>query len=572
MRGCPNGCRFCHAGVIYRPHREKEIDLIEEEADFLWKTYGYREITLSSLSTGDYSRLPELVERLTRKYSSRHISFSLPSLRVNSFTLPILNKISEVRKSGLTFAVETPELQSQRGVNKEVRVDKIIEILRQAKEYGWRNAKFYFMQGLPTDTENTSAAIVDYLEEIRKATNVRIHFTVNTFIPKPHTPYERSFQLSEGDALERIYSIKNNLKKGQYKFGFHSPFASILEGVISRGDDRVGDIILQAYKAGARLDAWEEYLNRDMWRSILESQPWDPISLTTRQREEDEPLPWDSVDMGVRKTYIQSETKKSKTGELTSPCEEICSHNCGACNDDVSVHLADNPENEYTTDEATKEVQDTTFFPFIYSFTKEGPSRFLSHKNLVGVFQRLFTRRGFELRYTEGFNPKPKLEFANPLSLGVSSRHEVAMIYLPESTNPEVFIERCNESLPEGMEINGADFITFPKGMKSIMAFYAGSEYCLQVSAEQFKQKNIEEKLLSLFGDYLSAQEHKNDYIIYNFYYPDGQDEIRGISRLIRDFHPDILEDIGLERIKSYFSEKGTDSKPFSLPDSSNHP
>ncbi len=588
MRGCPNGCRFCHAGVIYRPHREKEIAYIEQEADWLWQNYGYREITLSSLSTGDYSRLPELVNRLTNKFSSRHISFSLPSLRVNSFNLPILNKISEVRKSGLTFAVETPETQSQLGVNKEVPVGRIIEILREAKEYGWRNAKFYFMQGLPTDTENTSAAIVDYLEEIRKATNIRIHLTVNTFIPKPHTPYERSFQLSEQDALERIYSIKNNLKKGQYKFGFHSPFASILEGVISRGDERVGDIILKAYNQGARLDAWEEHLDRDMWRTILESESWDPISLATRKRSQEEELPWDSVDMGVRKSYTKAEERKSEKGELTSPCEDACSHNCGACNDDTQVHFADGKKQGTESDEfkdpsdsanqrlENKETEEMVYLPFVFSFTKTGPSRFLSHKNLVGVFQRLFTRQKIDLRYTEGFNPKPKMEFANPLSLGVSSLHEVAMIYLPETALPETFIELCNGSMPEGMNINGAEFIQFPKGIKSIMAYYAGSDYSLKVDTETFRIKNVGTKLEELFKDFLGAAIHKDNYISYTFYYPDGLNEIKGISRLIRDNYPDILEAIEIERIKSYFMDKNNDKEKdsilCSLPDSNIHP
>ena len=569
MRGCPNGCRFCHAGVAYRPHREKEIDAVIEEAQWLFDAYGYREITLSSLSTGDYSQLTALVDALTARFSSRNISFSLPSLRVNSFTLPILNKISEIRKSGLTFAVETPELAGQRGLNKEVPAERIIEILKSAKGYGWRNAKFYFMLGLPQDSETTPQSIIDYLEEIRKATGVRIHLTVNSFIPKPHTPFQRSYQLSEDEALRQIYLIKNGLNRKFYKFGFHSPFASVLEGVLSRGDERAGEVIERAYRAGARLDAWEEHLDRELWRRVFEETSWNPMEEAVRPRGDDEALPWDGIDMGVRDSFLKAENRKASQSLLTDPCSEICTHNCGACDDEKTVHLAKAPvAAEAGTVESA--IPDAVYRRFLFSFEKLGPSRYLSHKNLVGVFQRLFTRRRIPLRHTEGFNPKPKLEFAHPLSLGVESGDEIAMIFLDEDFSPSEFLRLSNGSLPEGMRFTAADFFELPAGIKSIMSWYWGSDYELRFPKEL---KAECERILEPFASGAEKREEgRGGEIVYRFRYPDGSAEVKGIMRLLRDNLSEDFHRFELLRLKTYFRPSENQAPPVPWPDSSSCP
>ncbi|WP_319561604.1 TIGR03936 family radical SAM-associated protein [Marispirochaeta sp.] len=556
MRGCPNGCRFCHAGVVYRPHREKDIDLIMQEAEYLFHAYGYREITLSSLSTGDYSRLQYLVDQLTKRFSDRQVSFSLPSLRVSSFTLPILNRISEVRKSGLTFAVETPEHAGQVSINKEVPAERIIEILKAARQYGWRSAKFYFMIGLPKDTETTPQSIIDYLEEIRKNTGVKIHLTVNTYIPKPHTPFQRSFQLREEEALDTIHSIRNGLNRKLYKFGYHSPFASILEGLISRGDERVGDVIEKVYRAGARLDAWEEYLDRDLWRTIMKEETWDPVAEVSRPRSKDEVLPWETIDIGVRRSYLEAENKRAENGELTDPCKILCRHNCGACDDDNRVSLAEessvNNSREPSQNSTTDRLKNTTSHKrFLFSFTKKGPARFLSHKNLVTVFQRLFTRQEIPVQYTQGFNPKPKLEFAHPLSLGVSSEHEVAMIFLNEEYEPNDFIRFCNSSMPEGMIITSASFFEFPEGVKSVMSYYSGSDYELKVKNKFFALHG--KAIMGLFAPYTGVPVKEGNYQTFRFFYPDGKQEVKGINRLLRNNYQNNLEDFEVSRIKTFF-------------------
>ncbi|MGC9313613.1 MAG: radical SAM protein, partial [Sediminispirochaetaceae bacterium] len=295
MRGCPNGCRFCHAGMFYRPFRQKSFEAIIKEADFYVHELGYRRITLSSLSTGDYQQLHNLVRHLNSKYRGLGVSFSLPSLRVNSFTLPLLEELSVVRKSGLTFAVETPRSEWQHSINKEVPADRVVEILKEARRRGWNMAKFYFMIGLPEHLyggENEAEAIVEYLWKVRRETGFKLNVNIGTFIPKPHTPYQWSRQLSEQEALNRIRIVRNEFHKTPVKVSYHSPFISLLEGVISRGDEMVGELILSAFRKGARLDAWEEYISYDVWRQVIEECSWDVLSETCRERDTGEELPW----------------------------------------------------------------------------------------------------------------------------------------------------------------------------------------------------------------------------------------------------------------------------------------
>jgi radical SAM superfamily enzyme YgiQ (UPF0313 family) len=253
MRGCPNGCRFCHAGYWYRPMRQKNAETVRAETDAFITRGGYREISLSSLSTGDFRHINSLVRSLNQRYASRHISFQLPSLRVSSFSLPLLEEISMVRKSGLTFAVETPVDAWQFSINKEVTRDHVAAILGEAKKNGWRGAKFYFMIGLPVgdyrgEDENNreEVEIVHFIKDIARRTGM--HFSVNAgvFVPKPHTPYQWAAQIDEKRAREKLDYIRMNLKPSGHKVSVQDPFISLLEGVISRGDERVGDLIEEA--------------------------------------------------------------------------------------------------------------------------------------------------------------------------------------------------------------------------------------------------------------------------------------------------------------------------------------
>ncbi|MCX7038774.1 MAG: radical SAM protein, partial [Spirochaetes bacterium] len=305
MRGCPNSCRFCHAAAYYRPCRQKSSAAIHEETRALVQEAGYRQITLSSLSSGDYRGIHGLVSEMNALYAPLKVSFSLPSLRVDSLGLQILAEISEVRKSGLTFAVETAKPEWQAAVRKTAGLEKVIAIMREAKSQGWRAAKFYFMVGLPASfAEEESSSIVEYLRAVRAATGMSLNVNVASFIPKPHTLYEREAQLAEEEALARILAVVKGLKLDGFKVGYHAPILSLLEGVVSRGDRRAGMLSLEAYRRGARLDAWEEHFRSDVWKAVIAEAGWDVMGETCRRREPNESLPWEQIGLALSRSMI----------------------------------------------------------------------------------------------------------------------------------------------------------------------------------------------------------------------------------------------------------------------------
>ena len=261
MRGCPNACRFCHATVYARPCRFKLHQMIQEEVEGLVLRAGYRQVTLSSLSSGDFRGIHGLVRDLNAKYAPLQVSFSLPSLRIDSMSLALLKEISEVRKSGLTFAVETAKPEWQQEVRKTAALEKIIAVMREARTQGWKAAKFYFMVGLPPSfADDESTSIIEYLRAVRAETGMSLNVNIAAFIPKPHSPWQRAPQLGEEEASARIMAVRKGLAGNGFKIGYHAPFLSILEGIVARGDERAARLVLDAYRHGARLDAWAEHL------------------------------------------------------------------------------------------------------------------------------------------------------------------------------------------------------------------------------------------------------------------------------------------------------------------------
>ncbi len=464
MRGCPNACRFCHATVYYRACRLKRRDLIEREAERLVIAAGYRQITLSSLSSGDYRGIFDLVRELNARYAPHGVSFSLPSLHVDTLALQLLKEISEVRKSGLTFAVETARDEWQKEVRKRASVDKIVAILREAKSLGWRAAKFYFMIGLPASfDQNESSSIVEFLQTVRGQTGVSINVNVAGFIPKPHTPYERSAQIGEEKALERIRAVKDGLAGNGFKVGYHAPFLSILEGIVSRGDERSGLLVLDAYRRGARLDAWEEHINTDLWREVIAAAGWDVIGETCRARGADEKLPWDVVALGLS----SSEIADSAPEERLSPPR-------------ASLPAVLSPETSPWT-------------RVIFAFSKEARASYISHLDLMTVVERAVARAGYQARFTEGFNPKPRLEFASPLGLGIVSREEVAGVDLFGFDSADAFVARMNGVLPPGLRVVRAAIAPLVPGVRrrSLMAAYWGSDFSVRAGTGEERQMRL---------------------------------------------------------------------------------
>ena len=507
MRGCPNGCRFCHAGYYYRPQRVKPIENIEREVKSLVEQAGYREITLSSLSSGDYPDIVGLFRRLNAAWKEHFVSFQLPSLKVDSFTLPLLAELSEVRKSGLTFAVETPIESWQGSINKSVSFDKIAAILKEAKQFGFKSAKFYFMIGLPVPGRGRgeAVAIVDFLRKIAAVERIALNVNVGTFVPKPHTPYQREPQISEADALDAIRYIKNELRP--YKFisiSYHAPFTSTLEGILSRGDGRVGELILSAYKRGARLDAWDEYFDRSIWESVFEeaklNRGFDPREEYLSGSADDSSLPWDDIHLFVAKSYFDDENDRSRASEMTPACEEECEHPCGSCNDRFRIvtgrekktddgRTAEEPsaieENRLGIGE--KGFQILHALPaeearrFVISFSKKNEAAFYPLHAISGIFERAFAILGLPVQFTEGFNPLPRMELTQPLALGLQSGEDLLAVWLQkdiEIIDEQTFIDAFNRCVPRGVQIESCRIgRRRVEGKHTIGSHYWGSSY-----------------------------------------------------------------------------------------------
>ena len=482
MRGCPNGCRFCHAGFFYRPQRIKPYEIIRSEVESLIKHGGYREITLSSLSSGDFPGVGELLDKLNAEWGSRNVSFQLPSLKVNSFTLPIIRKLAEVRKSGLTFAIETPVDEWQQKINKNVSFEKTIKILEEARSVGFKQAKFYFMIGLPVPGRGIgeAEAILDFFARIRSKINIQINVNVGTFVPKPHTPFQWSPQLHEEEALETINCIRNGLRKYKnFKFSYHSPFNSQIEGIIARGDERVGELILSAHLKGARMDAWEEHFDRELWRTVISEAKWPVINENCSSKSEKTPLIWDDIGMRVSKSFLWREYSKSLSGETTSTCVEKCTELCGSCNDEIKI--TDTPDPKGITEEKTesREMKQKPSGRLVFRFSKTLSASFMQHLSIVDAFIRAFQMSGLSICFSEGFNPMPRFETSQPIPIAVDSKCEIASIILSEEVDRCSFISMVNNCLPIGLYIEDAHYFPIIEGKKqrTIGSLEWGSEY-----------------------------------------------------------------------------------------------
>ncbi|MDR0600974.1 MAG: TIGR03936 family radical SAM-associated protein, partial [Treponema sp.] len=503
MRGCPNGCRFCHAGFWYRPMRQKPLDVIIKEAEAFIEEGGYREISLYSLSSGDYRHIDALVASLDRRFSGRHISFQFPSLKISGFSLSLLEKISRVRKSGLTFAVETPKDQWQFSINKRVPLENVSAILSGAKKNGWRGAKFYFMVGLPPAGTDEAPFIVDFITGIGRRTGTRCTVSLGIFVPKPHTPYQWAPQMDSEEALRRCEYIRARLSPLGHKVNMPDPLTSVLEGIISRGDGDAGLLIEEAFLGGCRFDAWSEHLRKDIWTEIIRRhegrvRTWlrpetsahnGALSGAPGSKPEFQAEPaWGCVDSGVEPGYLANECSRSDAGELTSACMNNCPHNCGICGktqeiveniiqDDNFYHEKQPGAAKGRLSPGGKSDPDTSRIVFIYE--KTGTSVFHSHLDMIEIFSMALIRARVPVVFTAGFNPIQKIEFVSPLSVGIAALNEVAAIDTEYFYRAEDFAADMNAVFPAGIRINAARNYLIRSGEKkhSLSSLHWGGAY-----------------------------------------------------------------------------------------------
>ncbi|GHU35687.1 B12-binding protein [Spirochaetia bacterium] len=459
MRGCPNGCRFCHAGYWYRPSRQKDAAHIREEVAAFVYQGGYRDISLSSLSSGDYCHLDELVDDLHAHFSPDHVSFQLPSLKVSTFSLNLLEKISRIRKSGLTFAVETPDPVLQQSLNKEVSRDSLLSIMKEARNRGWHGMKFYFMIGLPGAAPDEEVQIVTFIEELSRKTRLHFNINVGTFVPKPHTPFQNVPQMSEEESRKKLDFLRSRLKMSGHKVSVQDPFLSILEGIFSRGGPEIGDLIEEAYRQGCRLDAWTEFIKKDLWRDLL-VQHREQVTAILQGTQ----TPWLDVESGIIPGYFRNELEQAESCTLTPVCSEKCQHPCGICKNDQKIIKNTTVEKPKIPVHVILTSEDT--FRILFSFSKKGSAIFHSHLSLIEIFPSAFTRARIPVFFSQGFNPLPRLEIAAPLSLGIQADAEIAAVDMTEPFDPETFVERLNNALPEGLSVGEALSFVIPAGKK----------------------------------------------------------------------------------------------------------
>ena len=338
FRGCVRGCRFCQAGHVYRPIRAKKPETLIRQGIETLKNTGHEDVTLLSLSTSDYRPLPELCDGLLDYCEGRSIGLSLPSLRADNFSMEIMEKLQKVRKSGLTFAVEGGSQRLRDAINKNVTEEDLLNTCRIAFEGGWNSVKLYYMLGLPTETDEDIIGIAEMANQVlhcwrqyakNKNRGVKITISTSCFIPKPHSPFQWEGQISIEEYLRRVNLLRASLTARNVTYNWHDAETSLIEAALSRGDRRLADVIEQVWRSGGRLDAWTDYFSFDRWMSAFESCGVDPAFYANRAFSTEELLPWDVIDVGVRKAHLLRERQRCYESTLSPDCRKQCSA-CGA--------------------------------------------------------------------------------------------------------------------------------------------------------------------------------------------------------------------------------------------------
>ncbi len=454
-RGCTRGCRFCQAGMLYRPVRERNPGTIVKRAGEALQTTGWDEVSLLSLSSGDYSRIGELVHCMIDRFGKEMVAVSLPSLRTETLDTHIARAISSVRKTGFTLAPEAGTDRLRAVINKGNSEADLERAVRSALLEGWQGLKLYFMIGLPTETDQDLDGIVDL---IRKASRwfkgKKITASVSTFVPKPHTPFQWAPQLLEDEIKRRQMHIKQHFRGGPARVKYHDFRTSMLEGIVARGDSRVAMVIERAFKGGARFDGWDEHLVFDAWVQALGAEGVD-LNTYPGPRQIDEPLPWDLVDPGVSREFLKEEWKRALAREPTLDCRFGACAGCGVCDfEKVRPITVQGEEMDLPSDidEQPVAVQGMEVVRFRFRYSKTGAMRFLGHQDLSRAFYRAFRRVGLKLVYSQGFHPHPKIRFSPPVPLGVESLAEFVEIDLMEAPDgPAEVLEALRRELPPGL-------------------------------------------------------------------------------------------------------------------------
>lgn len=456
-RGCSRGCRFCQAGMIYRPVRERKPATLLEMARKGLAATGYEDMSLLSLSTGDYHCLSPLMETLMQRCRRDHVAISLPSLRAGVLTPRLMELIRSVRKTGFTIAPEAGSQRLRDVINKNITYEDVAQTVEDAFAMGWRLLKLYFMIGLPTETDNDLDAIVAMVKKLLriKGPNGRkghINVSVTTFIPKAHTPFQWAAQIPLEVSKAKIAYLKSAFDTMRtVRFKWQDPGMSLIEGILARGDRRTGAALVNAWKNGCIFDGWTDQFDLSRWMDAL-TQARIPIEFfTSRERIVDEPLPWDHMDSRVDPDFLRGQWASAQVGELVTDCRHGECHGCGVC--DFQQRLPRVYESCPHAPQVDQDQADREFLTYELTYAKVDSARFFGHLEMMRHFGRAVRRAAIEVKYSGGYHPMPKIAFDNPLPLGVESESELMRMTVASRHGEAGLIDKINPFLPPGLRI-----------------------------------------------------------------------------------------------------------------------
>ncbi len=506
-RGCTRGCRFCQAGYIYRPVRERSPQKIRDLIRESLENSGYEELSLLSLSTGDYSCIEPLLQELMAEHADDQVAVSLPSLRVGSLTPELMEEVRKVRKTGFTLAPEAGSERLRDVINKGITEEDLLQSTRNAFQFGWRLIKLYFMMGLPTETDQDLQALIELSGRVKssgKGTGGNdVNVAVSTFVPKPHTPFQWEPQLGIEETLRKQKFLRDGLRQKKLRFKYHEAELSFLEGVFARGDRRLAPVLERAVQLGCRFDGWREHFDFSKWQQAFADCGIEP-DWYLRRREEDEVLPWDHIDCGVPKVFFLDERHKAFAGASTLDCRDGDCHACGVCDFEALRMRLTEPVQMVAEPAAVsaregKHAQPEELTRVRLKLSKLGRARMVGHLEYLKMFQRAVRRAKLPIRFSQGFHPTPKISYLEALPMGVASEAELIDLELLYPVPVDRIIKEINHQLPDGFTIvEGRDI-----AWKSPSPSATVSSRCYRVPLPQPPLPTLADRI----ADFLSAQQ-----------------------------------------------------------------
>lgn len=495
MRGCLTGCRFCQAGYVYRPRRERSSESIRKGIIRSIHKTGYEEASLTSLNSGEYGTIEVLLQEVMDAFSSHHTFLSLPSLRPSSLSEGVVKQIKRGRKTGFTIAPEAGTEKLRNAINKNINREDILNASELAFKEGWNLLKLYFMIGLPTEDENDIAGMVDLIREISKRSRRlgnrrgKINVAISSFIPKPHTPFQWMPMEKAEKLMEKQRLIRDTFSSRSIRIKWHNAKMSFLEAVFSRGDRRLSPVIERAFHSGCAFDGWSDQFDFSKWEDAFQSCGVNPDEYAYRRIDRGDPLPWDIIDTGVTKEFLANEWEKSLRGERTEICDQHLCHGCGTFAEICkSVMESSGSKTFEKSDLVRNHNHDDRLKPqyrYRVKYEKKGRLRFLSHLDMTRSIIRGFRRAGIPLVYTRGFHPKPKISFGPALGVGIASSAEYLDFYAHQYLRERAFLDRVNQYLVEGLRCIKLKMI--PKTLASLSEALNCALYRIHFKEEETK-------------------------------------------------------------------------------------